>query len=167
MDRAIDAARAADVAVVFVNDIRTEGADLPTLKLPGDQDALIRAVAAANPRTVVVLDGRLHVRSNARGVRVRIRVRNTGARAGAEVVQLYVGFPPSADEPPKVLKAFRKVQLAPGQRAAVSLRLNRRDLSVWSDARSRWVSPAGRYRLMAGSSSRDIHATASFFRRGS
>jgi beta-glucosidase len=54
--RAVDAARAADVAVVFVNDIRTEGADLPSLALPGDQDSLIAAVAAANPRTVVVLD---------------------------------------------------------------------------------------------------------------
>jgi beta-glucosidase len=53
---AIDAAKAADVAVVFVNDIRTEGADLQSLQLPGDQDQLIEAVAAANPRTVVVLD---------------------------------------------------------------------------------------------------------------
>ena len=53
---AVDAARAADAAVVFVNDIRTEGADLSTLKLPGDQDALIEAVAAVNPRTVVVLN---------------------------------------------------------------------------------------------------------------
>ena len=53
---AIDAAHAADVAVVFVNDIRTEGADLSTLKLPGDQDNLIEAVAAVNPRTVVVLN---------------------------------------------------------------------------------------------------------------
>lgn len=53
--RAVDAARAADVAVVVVSDVRTEGADTPSLALPGDQDALIEAVAAANPRTVVVL----------------------------------------------------------------------------------------------------------------
>src|SRR6185437_2867598 len=54
--QAVNAARSADDAVVFVNDIRTEGADVPSLALPGDQDALINAVAAANPRTVVVLD---------------------------------------------------------------------------------------------------------------
>lgn len=53
--RAVDAARAADVTVVVVNDVRTEGADLTSLALPGDQDALVRAVAAVNPRTVVVL----------------------------------------------------------------------------------------------------------------
>ena len=53
---AVDAAHAAEEAVVFVNDIRTEGADLPTLSLPGDQDALIEAIAAANPHTVVVLN---------------------------------------------------------------------------------------------------------------
>src|SRR4051794_25544466 len=56
LEAALTAARDADVAVVFVNDIRTEGADLPSLKLPGDQDALIEAVAAVNPRTVVVLN---------------------------------------------------------------------------------------------------------------
>ena len=53
---AVDAARAADVAVVFVNDIRTEGADLPTLELPGDQDELIDAVARPTRSTVVVLN---------------------------------------------------------------------------------------------------------------
>ena len=46
----VKAAGAADVAVVFVNDLRTEGGDQPTLALPGDQDRLIEAVAAANPR---------------------------------------------------------------------------------------------------------------------
>ena len=46
-------------------------------------------------------------------------------------MQLYVGFPAAAGEPPKVLRAFRKVQLDPGQRATVTLTLDRRDLSVW------------------------------------
>ena len=43
-----------------------------------------------------------------------VPVTNTGSRAGAEVVQLYVGQPASAGEPPKQLKGFRKVTLAPG-----------------------------------------------------
>jgi len=53
---AVRAARAARVAVVFANDFTSEGVDRPSLSLPGDQDALIAAVAAANPRTIVVLN---------------------------------------------------------------------------------------------------------------
>jgi beta-glucosidase len=49
------AAKTADVAIVFADQYMSEGGDAPTLSLPGNQDAVIRAVAAANPRTVVVL----------------------------------------------------------------------------------------------------------------
>jgi beta-glucosidase len=49
------AARAADVAVLMVGDAEQEGGDRPNLSLPGNQDQLIAAVAAANPHTVVVL----------------------------------------------------------------------------------------------------------------
>jgi beta-glucosidase len=52
---AVESARSSDAAVVVVNDLRTEGSDVPSLALPGDQDHLIAAVAAANPRTVVIL----------------------------------------------------------------------------------------------------------------
>ena len=55
---AVDAARAADTALVFVGrngEWDTEGSDLPDIALPGRQDELVAAVAAANPRTVVVL----------------------------------------------------------------------------------------------------------------
>jgi beta-glucosidase len=53
---AVAAARRADAAVVIVNEAQGEGMDRSTLALPGDQDALIEAVAAVNPRTIVVLD---------------------------------------------------------------------------------------------------------------
>jgi beta-glucosidase len=53
--RAVAAARRARVAVVFANDVSSDGMDRPSLNLPGDQDRLIEAVAAANPRTIVVL----------------------------------------------------------------------------------------------------------------
>ena len=52
---AVAAARAADVAVVFVGTVSEEGRDLATIVLPNNQDALVSAVIAANPRTVVVL----------------------------------------------------------------------------------------------------------------
>ena len=50
------AAKSADVAIVFAYQWTAEGMDLPTLSLPDNQDALIEAVAAANPHTVVVLE---------------------------------------------------------------------------------------------------------------
>lgn len=59
MDRAVAAAAAADVAVVVVgttDDWETEGEDRTSLALPGVQDALVSAVVAANPRTVVVVN---------------------------------------------------------------------------------------------------------------
>jgi beta-glucosidase len=53
--RAVHAARRAKVAIVFANDVTSEGMDRTSLQLPGDQDRLIEAVARVNPRTVVVL----------------------------------------------------------------------------------------------------------------
>ncbi|HEY1699908.1 MAG TPA: glycoside hydrolase family 3 C-terminal domain-containing protein [Trebonia sp.] len=49
------AAKAADVAVVMVGDTESEGADQSSLELSGNQDQLVEAVAAANPRTIVVV----------------------------------------------------------------------------------------------------------------
>jgi beta-glucosidase len=49
-------ARTSQVAIVFVNQPASEGRDLPSLALPDDQDQLVAAVAAANPRTIVVLE---------------------------------------------------------------------------------------------------------------
>ncbi|TDO33969.1 beta-glucosidase [Kribbella sp. VKM Ac-2527] len=59
IDEAVEAARTADVAVVVVgtnSKVESEGYDRSTLALPGRQDDLVRAVAAANPRTVVVVN---------------------------------------------------------------------------------------------------------------
>ena len=53
-------------------------------------------------------------------------------------------------------RAIAPPQGAPG---TVTLTLDQRDLSVWNESRNRWVSPRGRYRLMVGSSSRDIRLT--------
>ena len=53
---AVAAARAADVAIVVVGDATSEGMDRYSLALPADQDKLIEAVAAVNPRTIVVLN---------------------------------------------------------------------------------------------------------------
>jgi beta-glucosidase len=56
LDAAAELAKHSDVAIVFVQQWTSEGMDLPTLTLPDNQDALVEAVAAANPHTIVVLE---------------------------------------------------------------------------------------------------------------
>jgi beta-glucosidase len=282
--QAVQAARGSDVAVVFVNDVTGEGSDRSSLAIPGDQDQLIAAVAAANPRTVVVLntggavlmpwlgqvagvieswypgqefgtaiaallwgdanpsgrlpmtfpasDAQVHASANfpgtilsgpsgaqptvtytegidvgyrwydalgqtplfpfgyglsytafrysglrvapagsgsagsggpgGHGVVVHVRVTNTGQRAGADVVELYVGMPASTGEPPRQLKGFAKVDLAPGASTEVSFTLGPAALSIWDTGSGGWVLRAGTYRAMVGDSSSDIRATATF-----
>jgi beta-glucosidase len=259
------AAKAAAVAVVVVSDPASEGMDRSTLALPADQDKLIAAVAAANPHTVVVINGasantmpwlssvaavveawypgqtdgaslarvlfgdvnpsgKLPVtfpasdtqvpartaveypgdgtnvfydegllvgyrwydatrsrplfpfgfglsyttfrisglavsRSSGRYV-VSARVTNTGSRAGAEVVQLYVGYPSAAREAPRALKAFTKVTLQPGASTFARLRLPASALAVWDSVDNGWRVFAGTYRFYVGDSSRHLPLVA-------
>ncbi len=259
---AVAAARAADVAVVFVNDVTGEGGDRTTLALPGDQDGLIAAVAAANPHTVVVLhtagpvlmpwlddvaaviqawypgqetgnaiaatlfgdvepsgrlimtfprsdeqgpatqaaqfpgtDNTVHydegvfvgyryydafaqeplfpfgyglsyttfalddlrvTRLDATTYNVSVGVTNTGDRAGAVVVQLYVGFPASTGEPPDQLEGFAKVPLEPGSSRRVEMILDSSSFAIWSATANGWIVEPGTYTLRAGTSSRDL-----------
>jgi len=257
-------AASADVAVVIVGDQEREGADRPNLSLPGSQDQLVRSVAAANPRTVVVVDsgapvlmpwveevpaiveawypgeedgnalaavlfgdvnpsGKLPVtfpsredqtpvstperypgvngtgvyserleigyrwydaqgqeplfpfgyglsyttfafghlvvspRLNPHGhVTVGMELTNTGSRAGAEVAQVYLAYPPSAGEPPSQLKAFTKVFLGPGERKHLIIALDQRAFSIWDTAAQQWTTVHGRYQVLVGDSSRNL-----------
>jgi beta-glucosidase len=263
LSAAVAAAKAASAAVVVVSDdTESEAADRPGLSLPSAQDELISAVAAANPRTVVVIDagapvampwlskvaavvdawypgqtsgtalasvlfgrtdpgGHLPVTFpaslsqvpasspasfpgngsevlyaegvdvgyrwyDAKGatplfpfgyglsytsfafrdlrisraavtgtadLRVSAVVRNTGSRAGSDVVQLYVGDPRSTGEPPRQLAGFDRVTLAPGQSARVSFTLTPQQLSWWSDSAGGWTESPGLYRVFVGDSS--------------
>ena len=78
-------------------------------------------------------------------------------------MQLYLNDPPGAQEPPLQLKAFHRVFLQPGQQARVTLTLNRRSFAAWSTAAQGWTVAPGRYRILVGSSSRDIRLRG-FFR---
>jgi beta-glucosidase len=259
---AASAASTADVAIVFVNDVTSEGMDRTSLALPGDQDALISAVAAANPRTIVVLHtagpvlmpwlpevaavieawypgeetgnaiaavlfgdvdpsgrlamtfpaapdqgpgpqpaeypgvgnvvtydegifvgyryydafgqqplfpfgyglsytsfslDRLHVRRRAsRRYDVSVRVKNTGTRKGAAVVELYVGFPASTEEPPNQLKGFRKILVAPNRAKHVRMTLDPSSFASWSTTANAWTVVPGAYTVRLGTSSRDL-----------
>ncbi len=268
---AVESARVAaqaDVALVVVGSFETEGADRTTLSLPDDQDALVAAIARANPRTLVVVhagspvlmpwvddvaaviegwypggedgyitaallfgdanpsgklpitfpasedqgpaktpaqypgvDGRVFYDEgllvgyrwyDASGevplfpfgyglsyttfeigslslsrdrivagdeLAVEVTVENTGSRRGAEVVQVYVAFPPEAGEPPKQLKAFERVDLAAGESRRVRMELDDRALAIWDDDSAGWLVVPGTYEILVGNSSVDTPLT--------
>jgi beta-glucosidase len=261
MTSALQAAHAADVAIVFCGEQLGEGMDKQALNLPGDQDALIEAVAAQNPHTVVVLNtstpvampwiekvgavletwypgqetgtgtaslifgdadpgGRLpmtfaaspdqgpathkeeypgvngiahysegifvgyrwydahhqdplfpfgfglsyttfrfsNLKLSHEGdtVRAELTVKNVGSRQGSDVVQVYVGEPAAAEEPPTQLKGFAKVSLQPGEQKRVTITLPTKSLAYWSERSHRWELPAGTYEFKAGESSRSF-----------
>ncbi|WP_205739688.1 beta-glucosidase [Georgenia sp. SYP-B2076] len=90
-------------------------------------------------------------------VTVRARVTNTGAEAGAEVVQVYLGFPASANQPPKRLVGFEKVKVEPGATAAVEIVVDpgatNHPLSVWSRGEHDFVTVPGEHTVYVGTSS--------------
>ena len=90
-------------------------------------------------------------------VTVSCKVKNIGAVAGKEVVQLYVSdLTRSTDRPVKELKDFCKVSLAPGEETVVSFELNKRSFAWFSPKIHDWYAATGDYRILIGSSSRDI-----------
>lgn len=99
---------------------------------------------------------------NGRTVKVEATVANVGDVAGAEVAQLYLTSPESADEPPKQLKGFAKVQLRAGERRALTFTLVRDALSAWSDEAGGWTVFPGRYQVSIGGSSADQPLLGSF-----
>ena len=91
---------------------------------------------------------------------VTATVTNNGTVAGAEVAQLYIGFPSSAPaSPPKQLRGFDKLSLAAGAGGTVTFPIRAKDLSYWDSATAAWVLPTGTFNVYVGSSSRDIRLT--------
>lgn len=92
-----------------------------------------------------------------RSVTVSFDLKNTGRRAGEEVVQLYVGHRGSAvARPAKELKGFARLALSPGQRRTVTLTLGADQLAYWDAARRRFITEPDKVRVLVGSSSADI-----------
>jgi beta-glucosidase len=274
---AAKAAAGAQVAIVFVTQWMSEGMDRPTLSLPENQDALVEAVAKANPNTVVVLEtggpvsmpwhahvkgiveawfpgigggeaianvlfGRVNasgklpvtfaadeaqlphptvtgltpttenngmngggfhgmqsknfkVEYNVEGMKVGYKwfqvkdetplfpfgfglsytsfaysgltvapgaesvsfeVKNTGARAGDEVAEVYVTLPKSADEPFRKLVGFVRVPLAAGASETVTVSIQPLYLKVFSTEKNGWERLAGKYGIEVGGSSAEL-----------
>jgi hypothetical protein len=95
-------------------------------------------------------------------VQISFDLTNTGGRTGAEVPQLYLGFPAAAGEPPKLLKGFQKISLSPGQTQHVTFNLNWEDLANWDATARGWIVTLGQFQVLVGASSRDIRLTGSF-----
>jgi len=87
---------------------------------------------------------------------VRVSLENTGKRAGAEVVQVYVAQQcRSIARPPKELKGFSKRFLQPSETAEVSIEIPiKYATSYWDDSVRKWTSDAGTYDVLVGNSSR-------------
>ncbi|MFI5679414.1 beta-glucosidase [Streptomyces cellulosae] len=258
---AVKAARAAETAVVVVattERVESEGYDRTDLVLPGRQDDLVRAVAAANPNTVVVVNsgspvelpwrdqvaavllswfpgqeggaaladvltgahepgGRLpttwgsladapvtqvtpdngalpysegvfigysawekagrtpsypfghglgytdwtYESVEVRGTTVTVRVRNSGTRAGREVVQVYLApAEPDADRPARRLAGFGGVEAAPAEVVETTVELPRRAFETWDEKTNSWSFVKGSYEIQVGRSISDRRLTA-------
>ena len=266
-------AKQVDVAIVFAYQWMSEDMDLPSLSLPDGQDALIEQVAAANPRTIVVLEtgsvvtmpwinsvsavveawyagskgadavarilfgdanpsaklpisfprseadlphpklltpppvsdpasgtpaakptfnvsydeglrvgykwydsehkpvlfpfgyglsyttysySGLKVNAGKDATTVTFTVKNTGARAGAEISEVYAALPPSAEEPPKRLVGWTKLHLNPGESRQASVTVDNRYLSIFDESIDAWKLVPGTYTFMVGGSSEDL-----------
>ncbi|KAI5357562.1 Putative glycoside hydrolase, family 3, glycoside hydrolase family 3 domain, immunoglobulin [Septoria linicola] len=83
-------------------------------------------------------------------------IKNTGGVAGSAVAQLYVSYPPAADQPPKQLRGFEKVKLKAGEEKQVTFSVRRRDVSYWDVVAQKWAVAKGRYTFAVGGSSGEL-----------
>jgi len=267
-------AKASEIAIVFVNQYMCEDRDYEKLALPDNQDALVHAVAAANPRTIIVLEtgstismpwltevkgllaawypgiggaqalsnilfgdvipsGKLpitfakteadlphpqiigmdlrqqlksqwqklppfdvnytegakvgykwfeaenkkplfpfgfglsyttysysNLKVDEKQRQVTFSVKNTGARAGAEIAQVYVQLPAATGEAYKRLVAWERVQLGPGEARTLTLPLLPLYLSIFDEQKDNWQLVPGEYKVLVGPSSRETPLSA-------
>jgi beta-glucosidase len=93
-----------------------------------------------------------------------VSVKNTGKKAGKEVVELYLSAPKNKlDKPAAELKGFAKTKLLqPGQSETITFLISPADLASFNTSASAWIADAGKYEVKIGASSTDIKQSASF-----
>jgi beta-glucosidase len=88
---------------------------------------------------------------------------DVGAREGAEVAQVYVqDLQSTLPRPLKELKGFKKVTLKPGAKQTVSISLDRNAFAYYDPEKKGWIAEAGDFKILIGSSSRDIRLDGTF-----
>ena len=91
------------------------------------------------------------------GIKLTVKVKNTGKVKGKEVVQIYFNdIISSVATPVKVLKEFRKVELMPSESKTIEFEIPCSELGLW-DKDMNYVVEPGKFEIMVGSSSKDIH----------
>lgn len=94
---------------------------------------------------------------------IKVSVRNTGSRAGAEIVQLYIrDVKSSLPRPVKELKGFKKVWLQPGESVEVVFSIDNSMLSYYDDTKGEWVAEPGQFEALIGASASDIKCKVAF-----
>lgn len=94
---------------------------------------------------------------------VKVSVKNTGAREGQEVVQLYISDKKSSlPRPVKELKGFQKVKLAPGETKEVTFTIDKEALSFFDDTQHAWVAEPGKFEAVIAASAADVKGTVPF-----
>jgi beta-glucosidase len=94
---------------------------------------------------------------NTETLKVSVDITNTGKVPGKEVVQLYVGDKTGAAErPPRELKGFEKVALAPGETKTVSFVLDKRSFAWYNTDIKDWYAASGEYEISVAASANDI-----------
>jgi len=94
---------------------------------------------------------------------VSVKVKNSGKRAGSEVVQLYISdLKSSLPRPVKELKGFKKVYLNAGEEQTVSFSIDKRALQFFNDSKHEWIAEPGKFEALIGASSTDICGRVGF-----
>lgn len=92
---------------------------------------------------------------------ISVEVSNTGSVDGAEVPQLYIGYPSMANQPIRQLRGFERVEIEAGGQTTTTFSLRRRDISYWDVVAQKWAVAAGQYNVYVGASSRDLRLNGS------
>jgi len=97
-------------------------------------------------------------------ITVTVDVKNSGEKAGKEVIELYLSAPAKKlQKPDSELKAFAKTkQLLPGETQTVTLTIKEKDLASFDEKAGAWVAEAGTYKVLIGTSSVNIRQSATF-----
>ena len=96
-------------------------------------------------------------------VRVSFDIKNTGKVKGAETAQLYIqDVESTVERPVKELKRFKKVILKPGEKKKISFTLDKSVMSYYDVSGKDWKAEVGVFKVLIGSSSRDIRLEGRF-----